>query len=126
MNPEPFTVTVVAAAPAVALDGETEVTVGAGFGFCGGGLLFEPPPPPPQADSRKVDRKKRTETTKGLKLRRRVAKHIELGPHSRHRDGSVKQSSWIFPVKKGQRVLVREFAAVPGSITVSVKSKRFS
>lgn len=101
MNPEPFTVTVVAAAPAVALDGETDVTVGAGFGFCGGGLLFEPPPPPPQEDSRKADMKKRTETTRGLKLRRRVAKHIEFGPHSRHRDGSVKQSSWIFPAKKG-------------------------
>jgi hypothetical protein len=99
MNPKPFTVTVVAADPTVALEGETDVTVGVGF-WLGGGLLFEPPPPPPQDESRRAEKKKRVERMKNLSFWRRVAKHIELGPHSGHRDGSVKQSSWIFPLEK--------------------------
>ena len=79
-------VTVVAVAPAVALDGETELTVGAGFGFCGGGLLFEPPPPPPQEDSRNAVKKKTIEKTKKSKPRRRDEKHIRPGPHFQTRE----------------------------------------
>jgi hypothetical protein len=109
MNPEPFTVTVVVVDPAVALEGETDVTVGAGF-VCGGGvevLLELPPPPPPQEDSRKADRNKTTETPNSFRRWQSVAKHITKGPHYRRRDESVKQSSWIFPPKKQEFSIIQ-------------------
>ena len=46
MKEEPVTVSVKAASPTLALDGETDATLGAGFGGVG---VPPPPPPPPQA-----------------------------------------------------------------------------
>jgi hypothetical protein len=54
MNPVPATVTVVAAAPATAEEGETELTVGLGFVAVGGGVVFDDPPPPPPHAVRKM------------------------------------------------------------------------
>jgi hypothetical protein len=64
--------------PAVALEGEIEVTVGAGF-VCGGGVEVVaelPPPPPPQEHSRKADRNKRKEAVNSLRRLQSMAKHI--------------------------------------------------
>ena len=59
MKPLPVTVIVLAAAPAVALVGETEETPGAGFevddgGFCVVDVVDEELPPPPQAVNAQV------------------------------------------------------------------------
>ena len=81
MNPEPLTVTVVLAELAGALEGETDATLGVGFGLAAGGLLVEPPAtPPPQEDNRKVDRRKATEKAKTSTGRRRAAERIKVGP----------------------------------------------
>ena len=57
MKPLPLIVTVVAAVPAVRLEGESEATVGLGFD-CGGGVVvvvfIDPPPPPPHAENVKA------------------------------------------------------------------------
>ena len=66
MKPLPLIVTVVAAAPAVTLEGESEVTVGLGFDGGGGVVVFIDPPPPPQAASVKAEATIRKKTRRRL------------------------------------------------------------
>ena len=83
MNPVPLTVTVVAAAPATALDGVTDVTVGLGLleGVGVGVVVDDPPPPPPQADrniaATRATKAIRTEVANRCK---HTSENIELGP----------------------------------------------
>src|SRR6266480_532895 len=62
MKPLPFTVTVVAAAPAVTLDGATELIAGTGFGGGAGDMEL----PPPQAENQTAEMNSRGAAQKCL------------------------------------------------------------
>lgn len=81
MNPVPFTVTVIAAPPATALDGVTDVTVGLGLsGAVGVGFEDEPPPPPQAVRKIAVIRVRRERRKKLANRCEHTSENIELGP----------------------------------------------